>query len=126
MCGKKYCIFLGLFLLLSLPLYSQTVPELKGMIQELLTMNETLEKTLLTRNQQLIDKEKQLTELSGLLGMIKSENLNLMQLSEAMQNLSEIRKILEKESRANLDQAILERNISLGVNVGLLVWLVIK
>jgi hypothetical protein len=43
-----------------------------------------------------------------------------------MQNLSEIRKILEKESRANLDQAILERNISIGVNIGLAVWLVIK
>ena len=119
-------MFLGLFLLLSLPLFSQTVPELKTMINDLLTMNETLEKTLTIRDSQLIDKEKQLTELSTLLVTIKSENQTLSELSQAMQNLSEIRKLLEQESKNRLDQAILERNISLGVNAGLLVWLVIK
>lgn len=123
MCGKKSLALLVLLLLSSL-VYSLT-PEEKIIVNELLQTNEKLENRLIERNQQLADRDKQLTELSALLGIIKTENLNLQNENQTMHNLLQIRERLEQEQKNYLIGLEIHRWTAtglLGLSLGYNFW----
>ena len=123
MCGKKFLVFLVLFLLSSL-VFSLT-PEEKIIVQDLLQTNEALENRLIERDKQLTDRDKQLTELSALLAVIKTENLNLQNENQTMKNLLQIREQLEQEQKNYLIVLEIHRWTAtglLGLSLGYNFW----